>query len=731
MKLRLIYLFIILGLFQAGNSFGKELVWPREIKSGKYVITLYQPQLESLDQNILSGRMALSVKGQKEDLIFGALWFDAKLLTDLDKRTATLIDLEIPMVKFPDVDDESKLEDLKTLVIDDMTSMDYVMSLDRIIADLEDAESAQLLSDDLNNDPPKIYYRSSPTVLVYIDGDPVLKDVENSNMQYVQNTPYLILKSGGTYYIKGGNYWYTNKELTEDKWKTATSVPKDVEKLAKQMIEESDEPEVGEKDETIPDIIVSMVPSEIITSDGDLQYDAINGTSLLYVKNSENDIVMDINSQQHFVLLNGRWFSSKTLKDGDWAFVSPEDIPEDFSKIPEDVSISSVLVSVPGTEEAREAKYEQQMPQTAVVDRKTASTKVEYDGEPQFKSISGTGVEYAINTASSVLRIKGIYYCVDDGIWFESKGASGPWAVSESRPEEVNDIPPSEPVYNVKYVYIYDYTPDVVYVGYTPGYCYSYWYHGVPFYGTGYYYRPWYGYYYYPRPCTFGFGVHYNPYTGWGFTVGVSYGWFNMSFYGPGYGYWGPAGYRHGYRHGYHHGYHHGYSNGYMAGYGAGYAHGRNDSRNVYNRRPSGIRSTSSVRRDVPNSGNRKVSAKPSNRPNNLYTDRDGNIHRRDNNGNWTQENKTPSTRPNLPNKSAQPSARPTQRPSTQQPATRPSTRPSTQQPSARPATRPNTMEQQFQNRSRGTTNYNNFQKSRATPSRSASRPAAPSRTRR
>ena len=44
---------------------------------------------------------------------------------------------------------------------------------------------------------------------------------------------------------------------------------------------------------------------------------------------------------------------------GDWVFVAPEDVPEDFSKIPEDASISSVLVSVPGTEEAKEAKYEQ------------------------------------------------------------------------------------------------------------------------------------------------------------------------------------------------------------------------------------------------------------------------------------------------------------------------------------------------------------------------------------
>lgn len=724
---RLIILLVFLITTTYLNAQNQGLTWPREIKHKQYVFTLYQPQLESFDQNILTGRLALSVKGEQTDLIFGALWFEAKLLTDLEDRTATLIELDIPMIKFPDVEDESKLEDLKKIIIDDLLSLEFTMSLDRILADLENSEDAQLLSDDLKNDPPKIYYRSAPTVLVFIDGEPVLKDVENSDMKYVQNTPYLIVNKENNFYIKGGKHWYKNSEITEENWLVTKSVPGDVEKLADQMIEEEEEPEVGEKKEDVtPQIIVSTIPSELIVSDGDVEYEAIKNTSLLYVKNTESDVIMDINSQNHFVLINGRWFSSKTLNDGNWTFVEPDDLPNDFAKIPEDASIASVRVSVPGTEESKEAKYEQQMPQTAVVDRKTASVEVEYDGDPQFKSISGTGVEYALNTASTVLRIQGVYYCVDEGIWFESKNASGPWSVSDSRPEEVDQIPPSEPVYNVKYVYIYDSTPDVVYVGYTPGYCNSYWYRGVPFYGTGYYYRPWYGYYYYPRPVTFGFGVHYNPYTGWGFSVGVSYGWFSMSFGGGGYGYWGPAGYRHGYRHGYSHGYHHGYRNGYLNGYAAGYAHGKHNSRNVYNRRTSGIRSTADVRssRNLPSTANRKVSARPSNKPNNLYTDRDGNIHRRDNNGNWTRENKNTSTRPNLPNKSA----RPTTRPSTNE--TRPAARPSTQ-PAQRPATRPSTnrqqnLERQYNIRNQGSTRYNSYQRNRPTPSRSRSMPSAP-----
>jgi uncharacterized membrane protein YgcG len=97
----------------------------------------------------------------------------------------------------------------------------------------------------------------------------------------------------------------------------------------------------------------------------------------------------------------------------------------------------------------------------------------------------------------------------------------------------------------MKYVDIYDVTPDYVYMGYTPGYLNAYVYGPTVVYGTGYYYRPWYGHYYYPRPYTWGFGIRYNPWFGWGFGLGFGYDWFNVSIgFGNAYpwGYWGNGG---------------------------------------------------------------------------------------------------------------------------------------------------------------------------------------------
>lgn len=78
------------------------------------------------------------------------------------------------------------------------------------------------------------------------------------------------------------------------------------------------------------------------------------------------------------------------------------------------------------------------------------------------------------------------------------------------------------------YVTVYDSTPEVVYVGYRPGYLWAFPYYGVPVYGTGWYYPPYWGTYYYPRPPTWGLHVGYNPWTGWSYGVSWSNGFLTV-----------------------------------------------------------------------------------------------------------------------------------------------------------------------------------------------------------
>jgi hypothetical protein len=428
---------------------------------------------------------------------------------------------------------------------------------------------------------------------------------------------------------------------------------------------------------------------------------------------------------------------------------------------------------------------ENDIPQTAEIDRRNASISVAYDGNPQFEKIQGTEMAYAVNTDKSVLFINNRYYAVDDAVWFVSDRPTGPWEVCVAVPDDVQSIPPQYPVYNVRYVYVYDYTPDIVYVGYTPGYLYSYRYRGTIVYGTGYHYSSWYRTRYYPRPVTYGYGVHYNPFTGWGFYYGVSYGWIGYTYRPMPYYYtswWGPAGYCYGYRHGYYNGYNRAYYRGYYYGYSygvyassrSGYRSGYYDgyhhsySMNVYKSRPTGVihtgtrATTYGSRTGTAASRSSYSNPAASDRKNNVYTDRNGNVYRQKGEtwqirqeGSWKKSDLPGSTRPSG---SGTVRTKPvTTRPVTTRPVTTGTTERTTSTQTTRPATqgtytnRPATerpsgtgqeLRRESQARSQGSQRTYNYQQSRqtrtsASPARgsstskstSTSRPARPEQT--
>jgi hypothetical protein len=138
-----------------------------------------------------------------------------------------------------------------------------------------------------------------------------------------------------------------------------------------------------------------------------------------------------------------------------------------------------------------------------------------------------------------VFQIDGVYYACADGVWYEAAGPQGPWAVSMKTPPKLEQVPPSNPYYNTRYVEVYSATPQVVYVGYTPGYMGAYPWGGTIVYGTGFYYPPYYGGWYRPYPATWGFGASYNPWTGWGFSVGFGgpSGWLAVGTGGASFGF--------------------------------------------------------------------------------------------------------------------------------------------------------------------------------------------------
>jgi hypothetical protein len=756
-----------------------EDTWPREIDTPNGTIVIYQPQLERFSGDHLEARAAMAVTPKKTKTpVFGAAWFNCRVSTDRDTRMVILKEIEVESIRFPEVE-QSDLDQLTGILESEIPKWTITFSLDRILADLAMDENNGIAGDQYNNQPPEIIFETIPSVLVIIDGEPIFEEIEGlSDYLYIVNTPFFIAahRSRDRFYLYGDKNWYQATAL-EGSWQRTLQPPRELNELMARVEAEKEKNEAAPAEDdpvaTASKVYVRTRPAELIQSRGEPQYRAVEGTDLLYMSNSENDIIMDIQSQTYYVLIAGRWYRSTSLTENQWVFVPGDQLPDDFAMIPESEDISTVRSAVPGTMEAREAILDNSIPQTAEVDRNEATVEVTYDGDPQFENIGGTEVAYAINTNKQVLLIDNQYYCVDDAIWFVASDPYGPWSVCVDVPTQVQSIPPESPVYNVRYVYVYNYTPDIVYVGYTPGYFGSYVYHGCVIYGTGYYYRPWYRTYYYPRPVTYGFGVHYNPYTGWGFSFGVSTGWFyygyGMSsryYYG---GYWGPRGYHYGYRHGYGHGYHRGYNAGFRAGYYYGNQKARPTtySNNMYARRDDGIRATGANPRRTPSNARNTITSNDQvrksrdavPRTNNVYTDKDGNVHRRTEHGWQKRENGSwrdvPGTTPetnqrDIPrgerpsnvqsrdqniNRQAQGQARSKNRPPTTQQGQNQATRPDTpvQKPSSPGSL--NQLNRSQQSRDRGSQRVQNYNRSVQNPppsrsTRSKSSGAGPTRRR-
>lgn len=576
--IRLIMLFcVVLGL--AVNASAQN--WPREFTSTQGKVVLYEPQPQKMEGNRVGGVMAFSLlpNGQKEPK-FGAMIFDARLNIDRDTRSYTLESIAIPNLKFSGENKDLDTAKIKAAIIKDLQNWEVTGSLDELMASLEDFKTESKANQRFNNAPPTFIYKNSPHFLIMVDGEPKFQDIKNTSLRHLANTGYVILqnKQDNKYYLFGGEVWYVASDL-KGQWQVTKNIPSEIKKLmeANKEAAKSAGKVESDKGEAPPAIVVATSPTELIQTKGEAVWKKIDSTNIEYASNSEDNLFRVEGS--YYVLKSGRWFKSSALASG-WSYLPAEELSKEFAKIRSGSEKDIVLASVPGTVESRDALLDAQVPQTATVDRKTGGKdkKVTYDGAPQYEKIEGTNLDLVKNADKTVFRTTAPapsgsgaaapdapkYYMVDNGIWYASSSPDGPWYVSDHRPEGVDDIPPSSSAYNTKYVYVYDATPDVVYVGYTPGYMGSYVYGPTVVYGTGFYYAPWYGSMYYPHHTTWGFNMNYNPWTGWsigfgfttgpfhfgfgtgGFSFGMSWGFGGpMWGYPPyGYGYFGPPMYR-------------------------------------------------------------------------------------------------------------------------------------------------------------------------------------------
>ena len=514
--------------------------WPREKYSNGTRLIIYQPQVDDWKNfQELSWRMAVSLtpKGGKE--VVGVV--EMKGNTDVD-NFAKIVMITNPQVTgtyFPSLE-PATAEKMQQLV-KSFVPPTITISLHRLIASLPMPKAPAGVQ--LNNDPPKIFVGYRPSILLSVDGEPVLSDVPKTNLKFVVNTqwPLFFDSENSSYYIPVGQQWLTASSL-EGQWSPTKKLPRDMPKVPqdkqwsalKKII-----PPPAKSGGVTPAVFYSDKPAEVILFDGQPVYAQIPDTQLTYATNTNNVVFVLTPTQQFYYLTAGRWFSANDL-EGPWTYATP-DLPADFTKIPPSSPASAILASVPGTDEAKDAVLLAQVPTTMTIKpaEAQAKVKVEYGGEPKFEPIKGTSMSYATNTQDKVIKVGDVYYLCLQGVWFMSPNPQGPWTTATSVPQEIYTIPSSSPVYNVTYVTQTANPDGTVTANYTAGYLGGFILGAatgaIIANGSGYYYPPYvyhppYGYAgYYPYAATYGgayYGTaHYNSATG-------AYGW-SQSAYGP------------------------------------------------------------------------------------------------------------------------------------------------------------------------------------------------------
>lgn len=528
-------------------SFGQDPGWPRQKSSPAGKLVYYQPQVDSwTNHKDLEFRMAFSLTPTGGKQTVGVVSIRAKTDVNVDARTVLLHNPVITDTHFPSLDANAaaRMDQLVRAFLPPSSSV--VISLDRLVASVDKTESASPVP--VRNEPPMIFVSSQPAILVQVDGQPVLADIKDTKLQFVVNTnwPLFLDKSKSNYYLFTGKRWLTAAN-PNGPWSITATLPKDMSKLAKDPqwsgLAKAISPPATDSG-AASTVFYSTGPAEVILFQGQPVYTRIAGTQLVYAANTDADLFVHSPARQFYYLAAGRWFRSDNL-EGPWVYATP-DLPADFARIPVTSPASRVLVSVPGTEQAKDAVLLAQIPTTVTVNPASAAAqvKVTYSGTPEFRPIEGTSLSYATNTTDKVIKVGNEYYLCLQGIWFMSPNPQGPWTTAPSVPAAIYTIPPSSPVYNVTYVTQTTSSDGNVQASHTAGYMGAFiigvGVGAIIANGTGYYYPPYFYYgvgypVYHPYAATYGVGAFYHPYTG---AYGVAHG-----VYGPYGGATGWAGY--------------------------------------------------------------------------------------------------------------------------------------------------------------------------------------------
>lgn len=193
-----------------------------------------------------------------------------------------------------------------------------------------------------------------------------------------------------------------------------------------------------------PKVLFSRQPAILVMITDQPQLKAVvpEKNELMFVSNTNWDILYDVSGQRYYLLNGDNWLSTADLAQGPWEPAIK--LPASFASLPQDDNWADVRANIPGkSTKERIAVFVSEVPAELILTQ----------GEPVYAPIAGTKLMRISNTEAVVFlhAAEGQYYLLSAGRWFRARSLDGPWAVaSNDLPKDFAAIPDQDPAAFVK-----------------------------------------------------------------------------------------------------------------------------------------------------------------------------------------------------------------------------------------------------------------------------------------
>src|SRR5215470_3914090 len=264
------------GSGQSGDS-----SWPRERYQNGNQLIVYQPQIDDWKNfQDLSWRMAISLTPKGGKTVVGVVEMKGTTSVDNVNKLVNISNLQITNTYFPSLDKATA--DKMEQAFKSFVPQTFQISLFHLISSTPKNKPPAGVQ--LNNDPPKIFVGYRPSILLSVNGEPVLSVVPNTNLTFVANTewPLFLDESASTYYLAVGQQWLTASKL-DGQWSPTKKLPPEMSKVPQDKqwsgLKKFIPPAANPKGPA-PEVLYSDKPAEIILFDGQPVYAQIPNTQL-------------------------------------------------------------------------------------------------------------------------------------------------------------------------------------------------------------------------------------------------------------------------------------------------------------------------------------------------------------------------------------------------------------------------------------------------------------------